>query len=111
VAEKCFHYFGKIQTKTNYEVYVHNEVYSPTTISLLSNSHDDSVSNSEDNIEILHQSLLKENIELEQIDTFAVQSEKEETSTTVVDKRLKEEINRTYNQRVSITHDVRVLSD
>ncbi|XP_045208452.2 uncharacterized protein LOC123560301 [Mercenaria mercenaria] len=51
--QKCSHYFGKIRATKPHIMYIQNEVYLPTTVSLLENRHEDSVSNSEDTAELI----------------------------------------------------------
>lgn len=84
VIEKFSHYLGKLQAAKHHEVYIHNEVYLPTTVSLLSNGHDESVSNNnnEDNTVITYR---PEKDELSRTDkrTFG----NTETVTRITDNR------------------------
>jgi hypothetical protein len=89
-------------------VYIHNEVYLPTTVSLLSNGHEDSISNNDERTEHLHTSVTKQNNEVEQVDTLSTKSE---NNDTVIQLAKKYEQNRKHFPGVCNTRDIHFLSD
>jgi hypothetical protein len=108
VVEKFYHFFGKIKTKKHHEVYIHNEVYLPTTVSLLSNGHEDSISNNDERTEHLHNSLSKQNNEFKKVDKLSTKSE---NNDTVLQHAEKYKQNRKHFQGVCSTRDIHFLSD